>query len=192
MSALSAIIPPAFQVSQEQFEKLAIANRDLRLERTATGELIIMPPTGGNTGKRNIAISALLWLWNQQTGLGVTFDSSTAFILPNGATRSPDAAWVRLERWDLLTPEEQETFPPLCPDFAIELRSKTDTMRSLRAKMQEYLDNGLLLGWLLDPQSHTVEIYRRDRPVEICQDCDRLSGEEILPDFVVNLNNIWG
>ena len=125
---------------------MAAANRDVRLERMATGELIIMPPTGGQTGKRNSDLQGQLWLWNRQTKLGVVFDSSTAFQLSNGANRSPDAAWVSQEKWEALTLEQTETFPPLCPDFVIELRSKSDRKEPLRQKMQEYLANGLRLG----------------------------------------------
>ncbi|MBW4577673.1 MAG: Uma2 family endonuclease [Aphanothece sp. CMT-3BRIN-NPC111] len=133
MNTLPINIPPTLKVTQEQFELLAAANRGVCLERNATGELIIMPPIGGNTGKKNIDIEGQLWFWNRQTHLGVAFNSSTAFRLPNGANRSPDAAWVSQARWDALTPEEQDTFPPLCPDFVIELRSKTDNMEPLEA-----------------------------------------------------------
>ena len=139
------VLPANWHITQQQFEQLAIANREIRLERSKTGELIIMPPTGGNTGKRNLEIEGQLWLWNRQTKLGITFNSSTAFTLPNGATRSPDAAWISLEKWQALLPEQQETFPPLCPDFVIELRSKSDNMQPLRQKMQEYLENGARL-----------------------------------------------
>ncbi|MEQ8536987.1 MAG: Uma2 family endonuclease [Coleofasciculus sp. D1-CHI-01] len=186
------IIPQTLKVTQEQFEELAAANRDVRLERTAIGELIIMPPTGGITGKRNIDIEGQLWFWNRQTKLGVAFNSSTAFRLPNGADRSPDASWVSQERWDTLTPEQQESFPPLCPDFAIELRSKSDNMEPLRKKMQEYLDNGLRLGWLIDAKNKRVEIYRPNREVEVLESPTSLSGEEVLPGFVLDLQVVLG
>ncbi|MEQ9621675.1 Uma2 family endonuclease [Coleofasciculus chthonoplastes] len=186
------IIPQTLKVTQEQFEKLAAANRDVRLERTAIGELIIMPPTGGITGKRNIDIEGQLWFWNRQTKLGVAFNSSTAFRLPNGADRSPDASWVSQERWDTLTPEQQEAFPPLCPDFAIELRSKSDNMEPLRKKMQEYLDNGLHLGWLIDAKNKRVEIYRQNREVEVLESPTSLSGEDVLPGFVLDLQVVLG
>ncbi len=192
MSVIPIIIPQSLKVTQEQFVQLAIVNRDVRLERTATGELIIMPPTGGNTGKRNIDLTFQLQAWNRKTKFGVAFDSSTAFQLPNGADRSPDAAWIRQERWDALTPEQQETFPPLCPDFAIELRSKSDNMEPLRQKMQEYLDNGLRLGWLIDAKNKRVEIYRQDREVEVLESPVSLSGEDILPGFVLDLQVIFG
>ncbi|MBC6473014.1 MAG: Uma2 family endonuclease [Hormoscilla sp. GM102CHS1] len=190
--AMNAVqIPIDFKITQEQFKILAAANRDLRLERNATGELIIMPPTGGNTGKRNIDLSFQIQSWNRQTGLGVAFDSSTAFRLPNSANRSPDVSWVTKERWHQLTPEERETFPPLCPDFVVELRSRTDTMKSLREKMQEYLDNGTRLGWLIDPKNKIVEIYRRDRKVEVLTASTSLSGENVLPGFILDLQPIF-
>jgi len=192
MKIIPVIIPQTLKVTQEQFEELAVANRDLRLERTATGELIIMPPTGGNTGKRNIDIAFQLQAWNRQAKLGVAFDSSTAFRLPNDADRSPDAAWVSQERWDALTPEQQETFPPLCPDFVIELRSKSDNMEPLRKKMQEYLDNGLRLGWLIDAKNKRVEIYRPNRELEVLESPMSLSGEEVLPGFVLDLQVVFG
>jgi Uma2 family endonuclease len=192
MSTIPIIIPKTLKVTQEQFVQLAAANRDIRLERTATGELIIMPPTGGITGTRNIDLEGQLWAWNRQAKLGVAFDSSTAFQLPNGADRSPDAAWVSQERWDALTPEQQETFPPLCPDFAIELRSKSDTMESLRKKMREYLENGLRLGWLIDAKKKRVEIYRPNQDVEVLESPVSLSGEEVLPGFVLDLQVVFG
>ena len=192
MNTIPVIIPQTLKVTQEQFEQLAIANRDVRLERSATGEFIIMPPTGGNTGKRNIDIEGQLWFWNRQTGLGVAFNSSTAFKLPNGANRSPDAAWVSKQRWDALTPEQQETFPPLCPDFVIELRSKSDNMEPLRKKMREFLDNGLLLGWLIDAKNKRVEVYRPNQEVEVLESPVSLSGEDVLPGFVLDLEIVFG
>jgi Uma2 family endonuclease len=191
MNALILNLPPILKLTDEQFEQLAAANRDLRLELTALGELVIMPPTGGNTGKRNIDLSFQLQAWNRQNQLGVAFDSSTGFRLPNGAERSPDASWVRQARWDALTPEQQDTFPLLCPDFAVELRSRTDSLEELRAKMREYLDNGLQLGWLIDPKTRQVEIYRSDRAVEVLQSPATLSGEDVLPGFVLDLQSIF-
>ncbi len=191
MNALILNLPPILKLTDEQFEQLAAANRDLRLELTAEGELVIMPPTGGNTGKRNIDLSFQLQAWNRQNQLGVAFDSSTAFRLPNGAERSPDASWVRQARWDALTPEQQDTFPPLCPDFVVELRSRTDSLEELRAKMREYLNNGLQLGWLIDPKTRQVEIYLRDRPIEVLQSPTTLSGEDVLPGFVLDLQLIF-
>ncbi len=184
-------IPPTFKVSHEQFKELANVNRDLRLERTATGELIVMPPTGSETGNRNLDIEGQLWLWNRKTKLGVVFNSSTGFHLPNGADRSPDASWVKLERWVALTLEEKEGFAPLCPDFVVELRSPSDSMETLRAKMREYMENQARLGWLIDRKNRSVEIYRQDRDVEIFDNPATLSGEDVLPGFVLDLTEVW-
>ena len=184
-------IPQIFKVTHEQFQQIAAVNRDLRLERTATGELIVMPPTGSETGNRNLDISGQLWLWNRQTKLGVVFDSSSGFKLPNGADRSPDASWVKLERWQTLTPKEQEGFAPLCPDFVVELRSKSDNMEPLREKMREYIANGARLGWLIDRKNQKVEIYRQNQDVEILNNPRTLSGGDVLPGFVLDLTDIW-
>ncbi|NJM59161.1 MAG: Uma2 family endonuclease [Oscillatoriales cyanobacterium RU_3_3] len=180
------------QVTQAQFEMLAIANRNLRLERTAKGELIVNPPTGWETGERNWSISGELYLWwrnSDQSGKG--FDSSTGFILPNGATRSPDASWVSQERWLALPEAPQKGFVRLCPDFVVELRSESDSLSDLQAKMQEYMDNGTRLGWLIDPKNRRVEIYRQGGEVEILENPTKLSGEDVLPGFVLNLRRIW-
>ena len=182
----------ALQVTPEQFAVLAAANRELHLERTATGELIVNPPTGGNTGKRNWNIAGELYLWwrNAQEP-GEAFDSSTGFELPNGANRSPDAAWVSQARWDALTPEQQDSFIPLCPDFVVELRSKNDTLKDLRGKMEEYRENGAKLGWLIDPKHKRVEIYRPGQAVEVLEHPSDLSGETVLPGFSLSLKRIW-
>ncbi|KOR33895.1 MULTISPECIES: Uma2 family endonuclease [Planktothricoides] len=180
-------------VTQEQFAALATANQDLQLERTAQGELIVNPPTGWETGKRNWSISGELYLWWRNAGEpGEAFDSSTAFILPNGATRSPDASWVSQARWDALTPEQTGTFANICPDFVVELRSGSDSLKPLQEKMQEYMDNGANLGWLIDPQNRQVEIYRPGLEVEVLANPTELSGEEVLPGFVLNLRRVWG
>lgn len=180
------------QVTREQFVALATANRDLRLERTATGELIVNPPTGGETGKRNAKISTQLGGWSEaHENLGEYFDSSTGFELPNGANRSPDASWVRRDRWEALTPKQREGFIPLCPDFVVELRSKTDSLKMLQAKMMEYRSNGAQLGWLLDPKNKQVEIYRAGQDVEILEQPSTLSGEDVLPGFTLILKRIW-
>lgn len=178
-------------VSHEQFVELTLANRDLQLERTANGELIVMPPTGSDTGNRNADISGQLWLWNRQTKLGKTFDSSSGFHLPNGADRSPDAAWVRQDRWDALTSEQQEGFAPICPDFVVELRSKNDNMEPLPSKMREYIENGARLGWLIDRKNKKVEIYRPGQDVEVLDNKSALSGEDVLPGFVLDLTEVW-
>jgi len=190
MTAITLNLEPAIHLTDEQFYQLCQANRDVRFERTAEGELIVMPPTGGETGDRNSEMNFQLRAWNKQTRLGKVFDSSTGFKLPNGADRSPDAAWVRLEQWEALTPEQRQKFPPLAPDFAIELRSATDELKPLQAKMQEYRDNGVRLGWLLDPQRRIVEIYRLGTDVEVIQSPTTLSGEDVLPGFVMDLSEI--
>ncbi|MDJ1174042.1 Uma2 family endonuclease [Roseofilum capinflatum] len=180
-------------VTQAQFEALAASNRDLRLERTAQGELIVNPPTGWETGQRNWSISGELYLWWRNTGEpGQAFDSSTGFILPNGANLSPDACWISQERWDALTDEQKGTFPNICPDFVVELRSESDTLKSLQEKMQEYMENGAKLGWLIDPQNRAVEVYRVGLDVEILSNPTELSGEEVLPGFVLDLHRVWG
>lgn len=184
-------IPPHLKVTLEQFEQIARVNRDLRLERNSNRELIIMPPTGGNTGKFNAKLIMGFGRWNEETKLGEIFDSSTAFRLPNNAIRSPDVAWISTERWQQLTPEQQETFPPLCPDLALELRSKSDNLEPLRQKMQEYLANGLRLGWLINPKHNTIEIYRPQQATEVLENPVRLSGEAILPGFVLDLQFLW-
>jgi Uma2 family endonuclease len=179
-------------VTAEQFAALAAVNRDIRLERTSRGELIVNPPTGWETGERNWSISGELYLWWRNAGEpGKAFDSSTGFTLPNSAILSPDASWISQPRWDRLTTEEKSTFPQICPDFVIELRSSSDTLKSLQAKMKEYIENGAKLGWLINPKRRQVEIYRPKRSVEILENPSELSGEDILPNFVLCLSRIW-
>jgi Uma2 family endonuclease len=181
----------SFQLTDEQFFQLCQDNRDLRFERDAKGNLIIMPPTGGGTGRSNAKLVTQVCNWNDRYKLGEVFDSSTGFKLPNGADRSPDTAWIPLEKWDALTAEQKERFLPLCPDFVIELMSSSDDLETTRKKMREYLENGARLGWLLNRKARQVEIYRQDREVEILNNPETLSGEEVLPDFVLELNSIW-
>ncbi|MGK7932667.1 MAG: Uma2 family endonuclease [Microcystaceae cyanobacterium] len=191
---LSLQLPPqiTLRVTPEQFEALAAANRELRLERTATGELIVNPPTGSETGKRNSKIIYFLVRWiEEEGGNGEAFDSSTGFRLPNGANRSPDASWISQARWDALTPEQRQGFAPLCPDFVVEVRSKNDTLKDLRAKMEEYIQNGAKLGWLIDPKNKRVEIYRLGQEVEILENPNQLSGERVLSGFSLNLKRVW-
>ncbi|PNW52797.1 UNVERIFIED_CONTAM: hypothetical protein BEN50_10130 [Euhalothece sp. KZN 001] len=181
----------ALQVSEEQFTTLAAANRDLRLERTSQGELIVNPPAGWETGERNSSLTGQLYQWYEANEtLGKVFDSSTGFTLPNGAIRSPDASWVSRERWEALTPEDKTTFPKICPDFVVELRSKSDKLPPLQEKMREYLENGAKLGWLIDPQSSRVEIYQTGKETEILENPTQLSGEPVLPGFILNLTRI--
>lgn len=174
-------------LSDEQFYQLCQINENWRLEETAQGELLIMPPVGAISGNRESEFNADVVIWNRQTKLGKVFSSSTIFILPNGGKRSPDVAWIANERWEALTLEEQEKFAPICPDFVIELRSRTDSLSQLQEKMQEYLDSGLQLGWLINPQNQQVEIYRQHQPMEMVQLPTTLSGEEILPGFVLEI-----
>ena len=179
-------------VTQEQFTILSQANRDLKLERTATGELIVNPPTGWETGERNRSITGQLDRWYEENeDLGKAFDSSTGFILPNGAIRSPDASWVSQQRWDNLTVEQKGTFANICPDFVVELRSGSDRIEPLQAKMREYIENGARLGWLIDPQHRRVEIYRPSKSVEVLENPSELSGEDVLPGFVLILRRVW-
>ena len=191
MSTFIVQMPPALRLTDAQFELLTAANRKLRIELSAKGELIFMPPTGGETGNRNFEIYIDLGIWNRQQGLGKAFDSSTGFRLPNGATRSPDAAWIALSRWEALTAEQRKRFLPLCPDFAIELVSETDEVSDTRLKMQEYIDNGLRLGWLINPKQRQIEIYRSTQVVELLVDPQSLSGEDVLVGFSLDLRSIW-
>ena len=181
----------SISLTDEQFFQLCQNNRDLKFERNANGDLVIMSPTGGETGSYNAGLTAQLWNWNSQTKLGKVFDSSTGFKLPNGADRSPDASWMTLERWNALTPEQRQKFLPLCPDFVIELRSASDRFKTIQDKMQEYIENGLRLGWLINPQDRRVEIYRLGKEVDILESPKSLSGEEVLPGFILNLKEIW-
>jgi Uma2 family endonuclease len=189
MTALTVNLYPVIELTDEQFFQLCQNNRDLRFERTFEGELIIMPPTGWESGNRNIKISARLEIWADADGTGLAFDSSTGFKLPNGANRSPDASWVKRERIETLNPNPAR-FMPLAPDFAVELRSASDTLQTLRQKMQEYINCGVRLGWLIDPQNQRVEIYRPGQDVEILRSPTSLSGEDVLPGFVLDLTQI--
>ena len=189
MTALILTLRPTLELTEEQFFQLCQNNSDLRLERTAQGELIIMPPTGWESGNRNIKLSARLEIWAEADNTGLGFDSSTAFVLPNGAIRSPDASWVKRERIEALNPDPAK-FLPLAPDFAAELRSASDSLKILQQKMQEYIDCGVRLGWLIDPQNQQVEIYRSGQDVEVLESPTSLSGEEILPGFVLDLAGI--
>ncbi|MBC1236646.1 Uma2 family endonuclease [Nostoc sp. 2RC] len=191
MTVLTLNLPANLQFTDEEFEQIIAVNQDLRLELTSHGELVIMPPTGGETGNRNFDLLGQLWFWNSKNNLGKAFDSSTGFKLPNGATRSPDASWIRREKWDALTPQQRKKFLPLCPDFAVELISETDDLEDTRTKMQEYLANGLQLGWLINPKDKQVEIYRSNQIPEVLQFPASLSGEDVLPGFILNLQIIF-
>ncbi|MCT7953048.1 Uma2 family endonuclease [Ancylothrix sp. C2] len=183
--------PEMAPITDEQFYQLCIANRELKLERTAKGALLIMSPTGGGTGNRNFKIAQQLANWTDNDGTGIGFDSSTCFKLPNGAERSPDAAWIPLAKWDFLTPEQQEKFPPICPDFVIELRSPSDSLKPLQEKMEEYMNNGTRLGWLINRKNRSCEIYRQGTGKEVLDNPTSLSVEDVLPGFILNLSLIW-
>ncbi|WP_204150618.1 Uma2 family endonuclease [Leptolyngbya sp. CCY15150] len=191
MNAYTIDLSPIARLDATQFEQLCAANPEIKFERTPTGALVIMSPTGGETGNRNIEIAADFVIWNRQSKLGYLFDSSTCFKLPGGGDRSPDVAWVEKSRWDALTPDQRRKFPPLCPDFALELASPSDNLATLRAKMQEYLDSGLRLGWLINPQDQQVEIYRPQQPPDWVATPSTLSGETVLPGFELNLAWLW-
>ncbi|PSP11088.1 MAG: hypothetical protein BRC50_12655 [Cyanobacteria bacterium SW_11_48_12] len=191
MTAITLNLNAVVELTKEEFYQLCQQNSDLRLERNAQGEIIIMPPTGGETGKRNSILLVQLWLWNEQTQLGEVFDSSTGFSLPKGGDRSPDISWVKKSKWEALTPQQKEKFVPLCPDFLIELISPSDNLKNTQDKMQEYLNNGNRLGWLINRQQKQVEIYRPEQAVETLQSPPNLSGEDVLPGFTLNLQRIW-
>lgn len=190
-----ADLPPQLELklalTDEQFWQLCQDNDDLRFEMTANGELIIMPPTGGTTGERNADLNYQIKAWSRQNNLGKVFDSNTGFILPNGAKRAPDASWLSGDRWEALTEAERDKFLPLCPDFVVELMSPSDTRSDTQKKLREYMKNGARLGWLIDRQQRQVEIYRRDREVELLDNPETVSGETVLPGFVLDLSTIW-
>jgi len=175
-------------LTDEQFYQLCIHNPELNIERNAKGVLIVMSPVGGDSGNREMDLGGELYVWNKQTQLGKVFSSSTLFKLPGGSDRSPDAAWVELSRWQALTPEQRKRFPPIAPDFVIELRSRTDDLATLQAKMQEYLDSGVRLGWLFDPQDQQVEVYRQGQDKEVKSLPVQLSGEAVLPGFILQVD----
>lgn len=187
MNSIVLNLEPIFQLTDENFYALCQANRDLKFERNANGDLIIVSPVGGEGGNLEAGLITDVEIWNRQTKLGKVFSSSTIFRLPNGADRSPDVSWVTIERWEALTPNQRRKFPPLTPDFVIELRSQSDRQKPLQDKMQEYLENGLRLGWLIDPQSRQVEIYRPNLSVEVVPMPATLSGENVLPGFVLQV-----
>ncbi|MBW4650618.1 MAG: Uma2 family endonuclease [Kastovskya adunca ATA6-11-RM4] len=191
MTALTVNLKSIIELTDEQFYQLCQDNENLRFERTATGKLIIMPPAGGETSNRNGRLNQQLFNWADADGTGIAFDSSGGFKLPLGADRSPDASWVKMERWNTLTPEQQKKFLPLCPDFVVELLSPSDSLKETQEKMKEYLDNGIRLGWLINRKFRQVEIYRKGQEVEVLENPAILSGETVLPGFVLNLESIW-
>ena len=191
-----ALIPPDLigltrSITPEQFERLVRKHEDLRLELTSTGELIVMPGTGGQTGMRNAHLTCQLTVWTVNDGSGVCFDSSTIFALPNNARRSPDASWARRERWNGLSERQQKGFPPICPDFVVELRSESDSLASLHRKMLEYLANGALLGWLIDPLKRRVYIFRPNQELILLEKPEIVYGDPLLPRFELKMDGLW-
>ena len=188
-------IPKGFRVTPEQFEQLAYAEQLARMELTKDGELIVMSPTGGEAGRKNRRLTQQIGIWTDRDGTGEAFDSSTVFVLPNGARRSPDVSWIEQERWNQLTGAQQDGFPPIAPDFVIELVSPSDIKNQryedLQLKMQEYLDNGVKLGWLIEPEAKTVEIYKVGQQLKILNNPQTLWGEDVLPGFILDLSEIF-
>jgi Uma2 family endonuclease len=191
MTAVTVNLNSIIKLTDDQFYQLCRDNPDVKFERNANGEIIIMPPTGGETGNRNFELSANFAIWNRQYRLGVCFDSSTCFKLPNGADRSPDVSWIKQERWDTLSSEQKEKFPPIAPDFVLELISPTDSLKKTQEKMQEYMENEVRLGWLIDRKTRRVEIHRLGQAVEVLESPTELSGEDVLPGFVLKLETVW-
>ncbi|MFM5983603.1 MAG: Uma2 family endonuclease [Sphaerospermopsis kisseleviana] len=182
---------PDIIMTDEQFFDFCQLNRDFRIERNQFGDLLIMSPTGSETDERNFNLTVQLGIWTKKDGTGVGFGSSGGFTLPNGAVRSPDAAWIKKERWEAIPTEQRKKFAPICPDFVVELRSETDSLKTLQEKMEEYIENGVKLAWLIDRKQQKVYIYRPSQPVEELDHPQTLNGEDILPGFVLDLREIW-
>lgn len=192
MTSITLSLKPFIdKISETDLEKLCKENPEARLETNPQGQLIIMSPTGSESGKFNISLAAQVWNWNNQTKLGVVFDSSTGFKLYNGAVRSPDVSWVSLAKWNRLSKQQQRTFAPIAPDFVIELMSPTDDINELKNKMKEYMNCGVRLGWLINPDEKQVEIYRQQEKSELLNNPQTLSGEQILPNLIVDLEDIF-
>ncbi|MGB6300481.1 MAG: Uma2 family endonuclease [Rivularia sp. (in: cyanobacteria)] len=191
-SPLILQMPSSMKMTDEQFFEFCQENRNLRIERNQYGEISIMPPTGSETGNRNFNIAGQLWVWSEKDGTGICFDSSAGFKLSTGAERSPDVSWMKLERWNRLSEEEKQSFAPICPDFVIELRSKSDNLKPLQEKMEEYMQEpGIKLGWLIDRKNKRVYVYRPQMPMECLENPDSVSGEDVLPGFVLNMSKVW-
>ena len=185
------LIQPERRMTDDEYYEFCQANPDLRIERTAQGEIVIMAPTGGETAYRNLDLSMQLGLWAKQDGRGKACDSNVEFILPNGAARSPDASWVHRSRLASLTREQKRKFPPLCPDFVVELTSPSDRLRNVKAKMREWVENGVQLGWLIDADNRTAYVYRPGQDPEQLAAPDRLAGEGPVEGFILDLAEIW-
>ena len=184
-------LSPLIKLTDKQFAEFCELNRDLRIELTTTGELEIMAPAFSQTSNRNLKITTQLEIWTKSDNTGIAFDSSAGFTLPNGAVRGPDASWISKSRLATLTPEQRSGFYNLCPDFVVELRSDTDRLSVLQAKMEEYINNGARLGWLIDPQDRRVHIYRPDSEVHTLENPETISADPILPNFTLDLKEIW-
>lgn len=191
MTEITINLNNVVKLSDDQFYQLCRDNPDIKFERNLNGELIVMPPTGGETGKRNAKITARFVVWNEQTQLGEVFDSSTCFKLPNGSDRSPDVSWIENSRWNALSLEQREKFPTIAPDFVLELMSPSDSLSATQAKMQEYMNAGVKLGWLIDRKTRRVEIYRLGQPKEVLESPTSLSGEDVLVGFTLDLQSVW-
>ena len=181
----------AIEMTDDQLLQLCADNGELRIELTAEKELIIMPPANPTTSWKNGALTAQIYIWSKQYGTGICFDSSAGFTFPNGAMRSPDASWIARERWEALDEDDRHKFSHIAPDFVAELRSPSDRLPVAQAKMVEYIDNGVRLGWLIDPTQRRVYIYSPGQPVEILENPETVSGEPVLPGFTLNLVDIW-
>lgn len=190
MVDVSSLMPQA-KMTDEQFSAFCLANRTLRIERSAQGEVIVMPPAFSDTGNRNFKIAQQVGNWADEDGTGEVFDSSAGFTLPNGAMRSPDVAWIALDRWTALSEQEQASFAPICPDFVVELRSSSDTLKSGQEKLEEYIENGAQLGLLIDRKNRTVHVYRPGMAPEILINTDDVSCDPELPGLMLKMAKIW-
>jgi Uma2 family endonuclease len=190
MTSLTVHLEPVVKLTDDLFLTICQANPDVKFEQNSNGDFVIVAPTGGETGSYNSEINADFVIWKREKKLGIVFDSSTCFKLPNGAKRSPDVAWITQDRWNALAPEDRKKFPPISPDFVLELVSPSDDLADVQAKMREYIENGVRLGWLIDPESKLVEIYRPGQAVEVLHSPKTLSGEDVLPGFELKLDQV--
>jgi Uma2 family endonuclease len=188
---LTIELPAVVEMTHQEFYEFCLANQNLRIERNANGEVVIMSPAFADTGNRNFNIAVQLGVWAERDGSGICFDSSSGFTLPNGATRSPDASWIKLDRWNALSDAQKASFAPICPDFVIELKSASDSLSTLQGKLQEYIENGAGLGFLIDRNLQTVHIYRPNQAPEVWEQPERVSGDPELPGLRLQMAKIW-
>lgn len=179
------------KMEEEEFFEFCRRNSYWRIEMDKHGEIIIMPPTGTETGGINFTMAVKFGVWVEKNGKGKGFDSSTGFLLPNGAKRSPDLSWIKLERWEKIPKDKRKKIAPICPDFVVELRSESDSLKKLQAKMTEYIKNGASLGWLIDATKKRVYVYRPNAETQILDNPKEVSGEPLLKGFTLNLKEIW-